>query len=138
MSGRSAPKMGGRSFLLCDEGCTTFLGGISTGTACLLSILRPVGWKRVTNRIRDGFQKVPTRICGVFGGASVIVGSETNVNSGGGAAWLDDASHKTVVKKESRILMSPPLISVEVKRARCSARVVRRSRKAKPRVRKQL
>jgi len=44
------------------------------------------------NRIRDGFRRVPTRIYGVFGGASVIVGNETNVNSREDAAGLDDAS----------------------------------------------
>ena len=51
----------------------------------------------------------------MFGGASVIVGNETNVNSGGGAAWLDDASMNVRLENKSN-LVSPPLGSIKVKR----------------------
>ena len=51
----------------------------------------------------------------MFGGASVIVGSETNVNSEEDVAWLDDASMNARLEDKSN-LMSPPLGSIKVKR----------------------
>src|SRR5712672_2459359 len=85
-----------------------------TGTACLSSILRPVGWNAwqpYPRWVSDG----SNQNIWVFGGASVIVGNETNVNSRGGAAWLDDASMNVRLEEKSN-LMSPPVGSVEVER----------------------
>ena len=54
---------GGRSFPLCGEGCTTFLGGILPGLlAYRVSFVLKGGMRG--SHILDGFQMVPTRIYG--------------------------------------------------------------------------
>ena len=56
----------GRSFLLCDEGCTTFLDGRLLGLPVYqVSFVLKDGMRG--SRILDGFQMVPTRIYGCLG-----------------------------------------------------------------------
>src|SRR5712672_1177203 len=90
MLGRSAPRWGKEFPALWRRVYHVPWWNI-TRTACLSSILHPVGW--------NAWQPYPWLVSDgsnqniwVFGGVSVMVGSDTKVNSGGGVAWLDDAS----------------------------------------------
>src|SRR5712675_2736801 len=106
MSGRSAPRWG-KEFPALWRRVYHVPWWYMTGTACLSSTLRPVGWNAwqpYPRWVSDG----SNQNIWVFGGASVIVGNETNVNSGEGAAWLDDASMNVRLRNKSN-LMSPPL-----------------------------
>jgi len=56
----------GRNFLLCGEGCTTFLGGILLGL--LVYRVSSVRWGGMhDNHTLDGFRTVLTRIYGCLG-----------------------------------------------------------------------
>ena len=90
ISGRSAPRWGKEFPALWQRVYHAPWWNI-TGTACLSSTLRPVGWNAwqpYPQWVSDG----SNQNIWVFGGASVILGSETNMNSGEDVAWLDDAS----------------------------------------------
>ena len=90
MSGRSAPRCG-KEFPALWWRVYHVPWWYITGTACLLSTLRPVGWNAwqpYPRWVSDGSNQNTW----VFGGASVIVGSDTRVNSEEDVAWLDDAS----------------------------------------------